>query len=354
MSLEEWTFTKREVKKNGFSFVKFEATNFSQEFKCAYSQTNGALTVIPFNQQRLEWFRNNVVLRERDIVIATYPKCGTTLLEQIVLLSLGGYKDPERLMHPKCKNVYHRRTNFGKIWPLLNVVANEKDDRFDSEVAEDEELDNEFSITMSIQEFKNIKGRRVIKLHMPADLCTFALTNGLIPKGVKVIFCVRDPRDAVVSAYYHPGHPAGSWDFHAFAAFYSKFGFPWATYSYHARSWLDMMNKCPDAVILLKYEDIIKDMEKTMLSLLEFLDIKRTQTEIKEICTLSSFSNMKKSSNNADHMRKGKVGDNKSMFSEQGLTQFEERMGITLRGTVLFDAYFGDENLTSSKERSNL
>ena len=61
------------------------------------------------------FLQENVVYRPSDVVIATYPKCGTTLTEQVVLLLLNG--GDVSALDPLSKNSANLTGKFGKVWP---------------------------------------------------------------------------------------------------------------------------------------------------------------------------------------------------------------------------------------------
>ena len=66
-----------------------------------------------------EWLRTNTKLRPTDVVVAAcYPKCGTTLTEQIVLLALNG--GDAASLHPlskNAKNYLKDEAAMRKVWP---------------------------------------------------------------------------------------------------------------------------------------------------------------------------------------------------------------------------------------------
>ena len=80
------------------------------------SAVGGVLCHAVLSESR--WLRLNSVVQYRssDILIVSYPKCGTTWLEQCVLLLLNG--GDKALLNPGNKNVYSplMPDRGGKIW----------------------------------------------------------------------------------------------------------------------------------------------------------------------------------------------------------------------------------------------
>merc|ERR1712099_108187 len=71
-----------------------------------------------------QWQRKNVLYRPTDIVVATYPKCGTTFAEQIVLLLLNDGEVDK--LDPSTQNALQASdTGIGKIWAETCVVPND-------------------------------------------------------------------------------------------------------------------------------------------------------------------------------------------------------------------------------------
>lgn len=99
--------------------------------------------------------------RARDVVIATYPKCGTTWMQRITNMLVAGSAAPAHL--------------FGQGgWPDLREGA----------------------VDAMAAELEAVAGRRVLKSHIPAD--------GLpIYDGVSYIHVARDGRDACMSYHNH-------------------------------------------------------------------------------------------------------------------------------------------------------
>ena len=116
-----------------------------------------------------------------DIIIATYPKCGTTWMQQVVMLILAhGEKD-----------LVERPTTLA---PWLELNHGMRKDMLSYEPPE-------------AWRKHGPGARRVFKTHAVAGLAPWtggASVDG-IPKGAKVIVVTRNPKDAAVS-YYHHGH----------------------------------------------------------------------------------------------------------------------------------------------------
>lgn len=139
-----------------------------------------------------------------DIHVVTFPKCGTTFTEQIVLLLLNG-GDPSSL-NPKRQNSYSKAAPGGKVWVENTVRVHARDFELDPPGRRMDKL--------TLEEFNAIPSPRVIKTHAPRDLFLATLPcsppslsassrpEPLAP-GIKVVYCSRQAKDAVVSAYYH-------------------------------------------------------------------------------------------------------------------------------------------------------
>ena len=129
-----------------------------------------------------------VRFRDTDVAVASYPKTGTTWVEQIVLLLLHG---ADAKLDPASRNTYNARRNpLGCVW-LEPMVASARRAR------------------MSLNQFHDLPAPRVLKSHAPFD--AFLGTRGssdnaslanLRQTGLKVIYVARNPKDAAVSMYF--------------------------------------------------------------------------------------------------------------------------------------------------------
>ena len=64
--------------------------------------------------ERLQWLQKTVELRQGDVVVATFAKCGTTWLEQILLLLVA--RGDAGALDPVHKNAYSAARGRGKVW----------------------------------------------------------------------------------------------------------------------------------------------------------------------------------------------------------------------------------------------
>jgi hypothetical protein len=175
-------------------------------------------------QSRWQYLNQNIHLRENDIIIVTYPKCGTTWIEQCVLLLQ--HRGDVSKMDPSSKNTYTptraetNRRSYGKIWPEACIEQNPSVYL---------QSGPEF-FPLTIDEFNQAPSPRLIKSHAPPHLLLTGrrippdlpqhneIRDGghskclsgahlSLPEGVKVIVVTRNPLDACVSSYYHAWNP---------------------------------------------------------------------------------------------------------------------------------------------------
>ena len=154
----------------------------------------------PFIQPpAIDALRASSWLRESDIVIATFPKCGTTWMQNIVLCLLAGggatVRDPmkmskwvENCCSFKPENAPAHAGDGGKFT-----------------------LDQWLSWHQPAEEQAAQPTRRVIKTHAPAHLVPWA--GGGAPAGItqhqdqspgaRVIVVSRNPKDTAVSLFHH-------------------------------------------------------------------------------------------------------------------------------------------------------
>lgn len=172
-------------------------------------------------QARWQYLQQNIHIRDNDILIVTYPKCGTTWIEQCVLLLQ--HRGDISKMDPSSKNTYMptRAESFGKIWPEACVEQNPS-----AYLQSGPEF-----ISLSINDFDQAPSPRIIKSHAPPHLLLTgrrsppdlprhdagdggsgdsSCSSGeqlWLPEGAKVIVVTRNPLDACVSSYYHAWNP---------------------------------------------------------------------------------------------------------------------------------------------------
>ncbi|PSN38744.1 Sulfotransferase family cytosolic 1B member 1 [Blattella germanica] len=113
-------------------------------------------------------------IREDDVWVASYPKCGTTWTQEMVWLIAND------LDFDKAKNV-----------PL-----NERVPFFESPAIASMPITSSNDLITSLE---NLKTRRFFKTHLTKDL----LPQQVWSKKPKIVYVSRDPKDAVVSYYHH-------------------------------------------------------------------------------------------------------------------------------------------------------
>jgi thioesterase domain-containing protein len=205
----------------------------------------------PLSLRKLADFKPN----PDDIVVATYPKSGTTWMLHI-------------LYQLKSKG----RMDFEKITdccPWLDTLQ-AWDGIVDGAVGE----------------------QRIIKTHSPPDL---------IAAGAKCIYLVRHPSQVVRSYYRHACnfHFTGTFD-----EYFSKFvegDVIFGSWFEHAKLWTSKAKDPNYNVLLVNYDDLRMDFRRVVLLVAEFWDIGISADDIDELSERFSLEFMRKHSSKFDY-----------------------------------------------------
>jgi len=232
--------------------------------------------------------------RTDDVYIATFPKCGTTWLQQILCI-LYDYPQGEST------DIIHDS-------PWIEHL-------------EQEAIDSALS-------------PRVFKTHLKWKW---------VPKsdGVKYIYCYRNPKDVVVSYYKHMKTMEKAYQFSGtFEQFVDEVFLPEnasenGSYFNHVAEW--MAQKHNENIHFLSYEDLSEDFEKAVTGIAKFLNITVSEEMMKRLAKECSFEAMKNNDKvnyswlngivkdpNSHFMRKGKVGGWKDILGEEQSKKIEE------------------------------
>ena len=137
------------------------------------------------------------------------------------------------------------------------------------------------------------------------DVCYFKSHNLPDPRYKKVIYIVRDGRSALLS-YYHMLKDMGqevSLE-ELYKGELKIFGVEWHE---HIEEW--EQNPYNADILFIKYEDLVKDKIRVLLEICQFINIKRTEEELKEVSKLSSLEFMKKLEQKSDWKKMKKANN---------------------------------------------
>ncbi|XP_014647190.1 PREDICTED: sulfotransferase 1C4 [Ceratotherium simum simum] len=253
----------------------------------------------------------NFQAKPDDLVIASYPKAGTTWTQEIVdLIQNNG--DIEK----------SRQAPIPLRQPFLELVI---------------------TTYSGINQANAMPSPRTLKTHLPVQL----LPPSFWEKNCKIIYVARNAKDTMVS-YYHFQRmnktlpDPGSWDeyFETFLA--GKVA--WGSWYDHVKGWWRKKDSHP--ILYLFYEEMITDPKREIRKVMEFLGKDLTEEVLDKIVYNTSFdvmknnpmtnyTNVRMNHNISPFMRKGVIGDWKNQFSETQNKQFNEDYEKNMADTSL-------------------
>ncbi|VFV23484.1 sulfotransferase 1c4-like [Lynx pardinus] len=246
----------------------------------------------------------NFQAKSDDLLIATYPKAGTTWTQEIVdLIQNEGDVDKSQ-----------RAPTYIRF-PFIEWIVP--------------------SMRSGLEQAKQMPSPRTLKTHLPIQL----LPPSFLEKNCKIIYVARNPKDNMVS-YYHfqrmnKALPApGTWEeyFESFLA--GKVC--WGSWHDHVKGWWKAKDQ--HRIVYLFYEDLKKNPKQEIQKLAEFIGKNLDHEVLDKILHHTSFDVMKQNSmanyssipteimnhSVSPFMRKGTVGDWKNHFTVAQNERFDE------------------------------
>ncbi|XP_060700669.1 sulfotransferase 2B1-like [Hemiscyllium ocellatum] len=259
------------------------------------------------SEESLRYAREEFQVRDDDVFIVTYPKSGTTWLQEILPL------------------VYSN----GDLTPVHTVPNWQR-----------------------VPWLEQKTGKSLLENRPSPRLITTHLTYHMMPKSfytskAKVVYVSRNPKDALVSSFHYHGMASFLENPGTFEEFIDKFlegKVMFGSWFDHIKSWWP--RKDQDNILFLTYEELLQDMRSALLKLKEFLGKPLSDDAIERIVTQTKFNNMKqnKMSNysfvpeelmdqkKSNFLRKGIAGDWKTHFTTAQTEHFNSVYTQEMKG----------------------
>ncbi|XP_028287645.1 sulfotransferase 1C2 [Parambassis ranga] len=240
-----------------------------------------------------------------DILIATYPKAGTTWTQEIIdlLLHNGDAEACKRAPTPVRS-------------PFLEIASPPP-------------------IPSGLDLLKKMNPPRLIKTHLPFQL----VPPGFWENKCKVIYVARNAKDNLVSYYFFDQMNKTQPEPGPFDGYIHKFmrgELGWGSWYDHVKGyWLEREKK---NILYLFYEDMKENPQREVERIMRYLDVSVSDEAVRQIVELTSFKNMKENpmanyscipspvfdQSISPFMRKGEVGDWTNHFTAEQSKVFDE------------------------------
>ncbi|EAZ07619.1 cytosolic sulfotransferase 5 [Oryza sativa Japonica Group] len=272
--------------------------------------------------------RAQFVPRDDDVLLATYPKCGTTWLKALSFAIANRHRHPvvSAGHHPLLTQSPHDLVPFIEL-PFRHIHP----------------------LAAALDA---IPSPRLLGTHMPHHL--------LPPRiGCRIVYLCREPKDVVISTWHFMNKVIEGFSidfdkaFELFVDGCSPFGPIW---NHYLGYWNKHVEE-PDRVLFLKYDDMMADPAGHVKKLAEFLRVPFTDDEVdagvvEEVVRLCSFEKLsrlpvnssvvagrvgvdERPMKNSVFFRKGKVRDWKNYLTEEMAKKLDAAIEEKLKGSGL-------------------
>ncbi len=301
-----------------------EVTDLGQSF----IRTDPGNCVFPSGYEKYKHQIYNLPLRPDDVLVMTWPKNGTTWSMEMVWLLLNNYDVAKAASLERPQKV-----TFVEMGIIIDFLQ--------------DSIPPGTSFLEVLAEFKARASPRVIKTHLP-----FCLFPPNLLDQHKVVTCLRNPKDTVVSYYHHEK----LWKDHgftgSFAEYFDLFMDDLVLYSSYWSYTLQLWeNRDHPNVCLLFFEDMKADLQNSVRKVARFLGKDPSDEQITTMVNSLDFKKMKKNeagredaikkeaymegSQDGSFFRKGDVGDWKNYFTEEMSKRMDEAIEKHFSGTGL-------------------
>ncbi|XP_031452698.1 sulfotransferase 1 family member D1-like isoform X2 [Phasianus colchicus] len=225
--------------------------------------------------------------RHDDLLIATYPKSGTTWLSEIL----------DAIYHDGDLEKCRRDAIYNRV-PFLEMKAP--------------------GMLSGVEQLEKTPSPRLVKTHLPVHL----LPASFQEKDCKVIYMARNAKDVVVSYYYfyqmakiHPDPGTLSEFLQAFMDGKVAYG----SWYKHVKGWWEKRHE--KRLLYLFYEDMKKDPWREVQKILQFLGKEVAEETVARIFHHTSFQEMKKNPTaNYETMPTTPMDHSLSPFMQKGIS----------------------------------
>jgi hypothetical protein len=289
------------------------------------------------------------------IFIASFPKSGTTWMQNIVVQMLL-LRQQQNSRQQKINNDTKDGlpfTHISQYAPFYDIDAH-----WTTTTTQDDQAPN--TLLPQFQEAHTALGARVFNTHLRWDMLPTKNNTG---KTTKCIYVVRDGRDVVTSFYHHLSnqHAEDGGFVGTFDEFFDQFlegTVAYGKWSHHLASWMPEIVKQQEQeqeqanhtrnqeILLVKYEDLKSDLKGQLRRIADFLALSKdskaeTQNEqeyeqsrfLDQVMERVSFEYMRKHQSlfhpisvrwkpGYHFIRSGTVGDYKSLFTKDHESRF--------------------------------
>ncbi|KAM4633223.1 sulfotransferase 2B1-like [Polymixia lowei] len=252
-------------------------------------------------------FAQELKFHDDDILTVTYPKSGTTWMQEILPLVLNG----------------------GDLTPVQTIPNWDRVPWLEE--------------TRTALVVDRLTSPRAMVTHLPYHLMPTSFYNSK----AKVIYITRNPKDVVVSSYHF--HQMASFldDPGTFQEFMDKFlegQVLFGKWTDHVKSWRH--TELGDRILYITYEEMVQDLRGALRRFSDFLGSNLSEEVIQRIAEHCCFNSMKTNcmsnyslvpqeimdSNKSPFLRKGIAGDWKNHFSPEQEARFSAVIGAEMEG----------------------